>query len=166
MNDEPLSPRVQQAALQARQAVPVDAAAIARVRAALGRGRGQRFELSGYRLAAALALVLVIGFAAGLVTNRTAPPQPNRVAMSFVLAAPTAKRVALVGDFNDWNDRVTPMQRGSDGAWTVQVELVPGNYSYAFVVNDSTWYSDPRAPVLAQDDFGRPSSVVLVRRRT
>ncbi len=80
----------------------------------------------------------------------------------FVLVAPQARGVTLVGDFNDWNLLATPLRRAEgDGVWHVTVTLPPGRYRYAFVVDGSTWESDPEAPV-AVDDFGRSSSVVTV----
>jgi hypothetical protein len=62
--------------------------------------------------------------------------------VQFMLVAPTASRVALAGEFNGWNTRVTPMSRPSgESAWTVAVSLPPGRHSYAFVVNDTQWVS-------------------------
>jgi 1,4-alpha-glucan branching enzyme len=67
-----------------------------------------------------------------------------------------------VGDFNDWNDQSTQLTRqGGDGVWWVTVTLPPGRYRYAFVINGTAWRSDPQAPS-AEDDFGRPNSVVTV----
>ena len=80
----------------------------------------------------------------------------------FVLVAPNAKTVALVGDFNDWNLSATSLARqDGDGVWWVTVALPPGRYRYAFVVDGTNWRGDPGAPV-AEDDFGRPNSVVTV----
>lgn len=80
----------------------------------------------------------------------------------FTLEAPAAASVALVGDFNGWNPQALPMRRAADGSWEVDVPLAPGRYTYSFVV-DGVVASDPRAPRAAGDDFGAPSSVVLVR---
>jgi 1,4-alpha-glucan branching enzyme len=80
----------------------------------------------------------------------------------FVLVAPNAKSVALVGDFNDWNLSATQLARqAGDGIWWVTVSLPPGRYRYAFVVDGSGWRSDPNAPS-AEDEFGRPNSVVTI----
>ena len=80
----------------------------------------------------------------------------------FVLVAPNAKSVTLVGDFNDWNLSATSLARqDGDGVWWVTVALPPGRYRYAFVVDGTNWRGDPGAPA-AEDDFGRPNSVVTV----
>jgi hypothetical protein len=85
----------------------------------------------------------------------------------FVLVAPGAKQVALVGDFNDWDRGATPLvqvaQGGQGGVWTVELPLQAGRYAYAFLVDGNRWTADPSAPPAVGDDFGRPSSVVTVR---
>lgn len=140
-------------------------------------------------LGAAMAAGLVgIGVLAGLLApSRNAtpaggdtPPQadandalpartartPNSVVVEpgvvkFVFVAPTASRVALVGDFNSWNADATPMAR-TGGTWSVTVPLRPGRHVYSFVVNGTEWLPDPSAPLAGDDGFGHSNSVVLV----
>lgn len=91
-----------------------------------------------------------------------APATPVRM-VQFVLVAPSASRVSLVGDFNGWDHRATPLRAASArGVWAVEVPLSPGRHVYAFVVDDSTWVPDPAAPRAPGDDFGAPSSVIVV----
>src|SRR5262245_31441632 len=53
---------------------------------------------------------------------------------TFVLVAPHASNVALVGDFNNWDASATPMTRTpTGGTWRVALPLRPGRYVYAFV---------------------------------
>jgi hypothetical protein len=90
-----------------------------------------------------------------------APPQVVR----FVIAAPAAHRVSLVGDFNGWDAAATPLAReASGGTWTVTVPLTAGSYQYAFVVDGKAWLADPAAAVALEDEFGAPSSIVTVPR--
>jgi hypothetical protein len=85
-----------------------------------------------------------------------------RPRVRFVLVAPGAGSVSLVGDFNSWNPVALPLRRRGDGTtWEVEVPLAPGRYTYAFIV-DGRLARDPSAPETAHDDFGGPSSVVLV----
>jgi hypothetical protein len=78
----------------------------------------------------------------------------------FVLRAPGATRVALVGDFNGWTPRA--MQRDArEGLWTAVIALPAGRHVYAFVV-DGAPTADPLAPRAGEEDFGRPNSVVVV----
>ena len=83
----------------------------------------------------------------------------------FVLIAPNAASVALVGDFNDWNPARSPMRATHAGIWATVVPLAPGRYHYAFLVNGVEWRRDPAAPAALDDDFGSPSSVVTVSGR-
>lgn len=128
--------------------------------------------LGAFALAAGLAAVVLVGSIAGLRRGSEAS-QPAAAPVSgeptgppltqFVLVAPAAKTVAVVGDFNDWNlSAATPLVReAGDGVWWVTLPLPPGRYRYAYIVDGGTWRSDPDAPA-ADDEFGRPSSVVSI----
>ena len=85
-------------------------------------------------------------------------------AFQFVLVAPQAASVSLVGDFNDWDPARSPMQT-AHGVWATVVPLAPGRYRYAFLVNGVEWRADPGAPHAMDDEFGTPSSVVTVGGR-
>jgi len=87
------------------------------------------------------------------------------VLTQFVLERGDASRVALVGDFNDWDGRETPLTRLESGLWTVSVPLVPGRHVYAFLVDDTLLVADPRAPRSSDADYGREGSVVMVFAR-
>jgi hypothetical protein len=90
-----------------------------------------------------------------------APASAQRI--RFVLYARDAGRVALVGDFNGWDASATPLRRAATaGVWTVEVPLVPGRYTYAFLVDGTRWVADPAAPRAVGDDFGTPSSAIQV----
>ena len=93
-------------------------------------------------------------------------PAPARQVVQFVLVAPAAREVVLVGDFNDWDTGATPLRAtASGGLWTVEVPLAPGRHRYAFVVDGEEWRPDPTAPRAPGADFGTPSSVVTVAER-
>jgi hypothetical protein len=122
--------------------------------------------LGGLAAAAAVAL-LVLGLErirrpdAAMPALFAVHPDSGRLTQ-FVLLAPEASAVAVVGDFNDWSMSATPLVRsGGDGLWYVALPLSPGRYRYAFVVNGSTWRNDPEAPS-AEDEFGRANSVLTV----
>jgi hypothetical protein len=85
--------------------------------------------------------------------------------VELVLRAPTAVNVRVVGDFNAWDLDRAPMKRdAASGLWSVTLSLKPGRHVYAFVVDDTLWMRDPRAPAAKDADFGRPGSVLLVGR--
>ena len=83
-----------------------------------------------------------------------------------VLRGEGAHHVALVGDFNGWNARATPLTRAPGGdLWSVTVPLMPGRHAYAFMVDDTAFVLDPQAPVSRDPDLGSRESVVVVERR-
>jgi 1,4-alpha-glucan branching enzyme len=83
--------------------------------------------------------------------------------VQFVIAAPSAHDVALVGDFNGWNPAATPLARGAaNGTWVVTLPLAAGRYQYAFVVDGRAWVADPRGAMALEDEFGAPSSLLTV----
>jgi predicted carbohydrate-binding protein with CBM48 len=87
------------------------------------------------------------------------------VPQQFVLEQPSARSVAVVGDFNNWNPKATPMARSSDGGmWSTIVPLVPGRHVYGFMVNDSVFTLDPRTAKVRDPDFGTDASVLMVGR--
>ena len=152
--------------------------------------RGGRWWHSRVPLAAAAGLALAAGlggFFAGEATSgssaapvaSTGFPSPAEsvtglaqhvgfdangvVPTQFVLKAPHASRVALVGDFNAWDATATPMTRdAATGIWTTTVRLPVGRHVYAYMVDGGSWTLDPRAATAQDPDFGTPSSVVLV----
>jgi len=145
------------------------------VRDALAAGRRRRpagsLVLSVRAAAAAALLCTLLGGAAVAVgarwlgrAERVAAAGPSAPAVvRFELAAPAAGRVSLVGDFNGWDPAAMPLRRvRQGGAWVVEVPLPPGRHAYAFMV-DGALVVDPAAPRAADEDFGVPSSVVLVR---
>ena len=137
----------------------------------LRRPRNVRMSpLAGLAAAAALAAVLV--WSRSSRSPALAPLAPaaapgvllashGSTVVQFVLVAPDAKSVSLVGDFNDWDPTATPLRTAS-GAWSVAVRLIPGRHRYAFVLDGVRWIADPLAPPAPDDDFGSPGSVVTV----
>lgn len=86
------------------------------------------------------------------------------VARQFFIDYGQARRVALVGDFNQWNPRQHRLHRDGGGArWSIVVQLPAGLHKYAFIVDDSVWTPDPGAVRTVDRDFGVTSSLVLVQ---
>ena len=85
--------------------------------------------------------------------------------VQFVLVAPDAKKVAVVGDFNGWDAShvaYQAQQRGG-GVWSVTARVPVGHHRYSFVVDDSLWVADPTAPRVIDYDFGMPNSAIVVQ---
>jgi hypothetical protein len=118
--------------------------------------------------AAAIVVVLVastLSIQHGLSDDRRTTDAASLVNLhQFVLVAPNAASVSLVGDFNGWSLGATPLER-QGSVWSVEVSLPPGRHVYAFVVDGEEWVADASAPRAPEDEFGRPSSVILVPER-
>lgn len=119
--------------------------------------------------AGSAAVLILMGMLAGAALERRAAvaPSPRLAADSqmihFALVAPRASRVAVVGDFNDWDPVATPMRKLASGAtWTAAIAVPEGRYAYAFVIDGRTWMPDPTAPLAPGDGFGHESSVLVV----
>lgn len=70
-----------------------------------------------------------------------------------------AKEVALAGDFNGW--ATTPLKNFGDGAWSVILELAPGEYQYRLVV-DGQWRDHAEAKRRVPNPFGTENCVLTV----
>jgi len=93
-------------------------------------------------------------------------PVPSQ-RVQFVLVAPDAKKVAVVGDFNGWDRSHAGYQaqhRGG-GVWSVTAPVPIGHHRYSFVVDDSVWVADPTAPRVVDNDFGMPNSAIVVEEQ-
>lgn len=87
--------------------------------------------------------------------------------VQFMLVAPNANTVSVVGDFNDWDPAATPLREAADaGVWTITVPLSAGRHQYVFMVDGTKWTPDPAAPVAVEDSFGMPNSVITVGERS
>jgi hypothetical protein len=113
--------------------------------------------------AAGLALLLTSPSARVPASSVEAPvASHNVVFVRFMLYAPGAKRVAVAGTFNQWDQNAAPLvPAGTDGVWSTTLALPVGQHQYAFVVDGRRWIADPAAPAV-DDGFGRRNSVVAV----
>lgn len=100
----------------------------------------------------------------GAAERRGGRQSTARRDVQFVLVAPTARKVQVVGDFNDWDashEEFRAQHRGG-GVWSVTAKVPVGHHRYSFVVDDSLWVADPTAPRVIDDDFGMPNSALVV----
>jgi 1,4-alpha-glucan branching enzyme len=93
-----------------------------------------------------------------------APAKENKVRkIDFILDAPDAQSVLLVGTFNDWSLTKHPMKKDAQGQWHKTVMLAPGTHEYKFVV-DGHWIEDPKNERRILNSFGSANSIVQVRK--
>ncbi|HEY7028916.1 MAG TPA: isoamylase early set domain-containing protein [Gemmatimonadales bacterium] len=140
-----------------------------RVIGALNRDlKSQRVRSRLHLLARAAAVLLLLSgsIAAAWLGSRRLAGSPETTGSAsqpvrFTLQASGLRRVAVVGDFNNWDPRATPMRRHG-GTWDITLPLRPGRYRYSFVADDQKYLADPVRPPAGDDDFGTPTSVITV----
>lgn len=195
MTDFELDPIVERIADEARRPVAIDPDVRERLHAILQAEfdadrisrqwpsrRSRTVVLSLPRFATLAAGLIGIGVLVGMnsrfgqASRSTAQPQvvdvqhlaASDTIVTFVFPAPTAERVSVVGDFNQWDVNSTPMSRiGNTDFWSVTVPMSVGRHIYSFfaVTKDGErWSADPTRPAAPDDGFGRANSVVLVGR--
>jgi 1,4-alpha-glucan branching enzyme len=121
------------------------------------------FAMAAGIAAIAVAASLSLRPAVPAATVAAAPDTVHVV--RFMLVAPGASQVALVGSFNQWDKGATLLEPGPEsGVWTVTMPLPAGRHEYAFVVSDANgerWVAD-RYVQRVTDEYGVESSVLSV----
>jgi hypothetical protein len=94
--------------------------------------------------------------------SKGAVQKPDREGtVLFRIEAPAAAKVSVVGSFNGWESGATALAKTGDEWWEVRIELAPGSYEYAYVV-DGEWTTPPEALVTVEDGFGGRNGVLEV----
>lgn len=137
-----------------KRKVPVSADFDRRVLEAVALPRPRGTWLVGVAALAAAALIAVL----------VRSPARGGIGVEFTIDVPAATSVALVGDFNDWDRRRTPLVR-VDGTtrWRARLPLAGGFYRYAYLVDGDRWIADPAQPGSPDPDFGTAVSLVSVK---
>ncbi|MFM8929458.1 MAG: 1,4-alpha-glucan branching protein GlgB [Betaproteobacteria bacterium] len=93
-----------------------------------------------------------------------AAPPAALAGTRFAVWAPNARSVSVVGDFNQWDGRVHPMQpRGSSGIWETFVENVGPGALYKFELHDALGQLLPlKADPMARQAQLRPDNASVV----
>jgi 1,4-alpha-glucan branching enzyme len=72
-----------------------------------------------------------------------------------------AETAYLVGDFNNWDEKATPMKKLKGGQFTVTLELDRGHdYQFRYLVDGSMWHNDTEADHYVPNPFSGDNSVV------
>jgi 1,4-alpha-glucan branching enzyme len=73
-----------------------------------------------------------------------------------------AETAYLVGDFNNWDEKATPLKKAKkDGQLSVTVELDKDKeYQFRYLVNNTEWHNDWHADKYVPNPFSGDNSVV------
>jgi 1,4-alpha-glucan branching enzyme len=72
-----------------------------------------------------------------------------------------AKKVQLLGDFNNWDKSAEPMTALKSNDFTATLELETGKeYQFRYLVDGLVWKNDAQADAFVANSFGEENSVV------
>lgn len=118
----------------------------------------------GVLLMVAGCLALAIGasqiprrLGVGAPRSPVASSKAPRVEVRFALDAPSARTVAVAGEWSGW--RPVPLGRAEGGGWAGTVALERGEWRYQFLV-DGAWVEDPLASAYRADGFGGKNALL------
>jgi len=79
-------------------------------------------------------------------------------------AVEKAGKVTLVGEFNNWSESATPMQKQKNGGFTVSLNLPTGReYQYRYLLDGIHWENDWQADKYMPSGIpGVENSVVIL----
>ena len=82
--------------------------------------------------------------------------------VTFSVPAEEAKKVAVVGNFNEWNTEATPLKKLKNGSFKGTVDLDAGSsYEFRYVI-DGNYVNENEADDFAWNDFAGAENSVLV----
>jgi 1,4-alpha-glucan branching enzyme len=74
-----------------------------------------------------------------------------------------AENLALVGDFNNWNETSTPMKKAKDGSFSVSVEMeTDSEQQFRYLADGIKWLNDDLADKYVTTSLGSENSVVIL----
>ena len=75
-----------------------------------------------------------------------------------------AKKIALLGDFNEWSDKKSNLMRKlKDGSFTRTLDLEVGKaYQFRYYIDAENWVNDPKADAYTPSEYGTENCVVEV----
>lgn len=74
-----------------------------------------------------------------------------------------AKKVAVVGEFNDWNSTATLLKKQKDGQYKASVELPIGSeFQFRYLLDGTDWVNDEAADKYVSNDFTTQNCVVVL----
>lgn len=75
-----------------------------------------------------------------------------------------AEQVYLVGDFNEWTEDATPMDKLKDGRFKATVALDKNTeYQFRYLVNGEEWHNDWEADKYVSNPYSGDNSVVTTQ---
>jgi 1,4-alpha-glucan branching enzyme len=83
---------------------------------------------------------------------------------SLAIKHSEAREVFVAGTFNEWQPKATPMVKGENGDWAIELRVPPGRYEYRLIV-DGVWTDDPNAKEFVPNPHGGRNALLIVREQ-
>ena len=81
--------------------------------------------------------------------------------VTFTVPAEEANKVTVVGSFNEWNEKATPLKKLKNGSFKGTVDLESGkSYEFKYLI-DGAYTNEQEADALAWNDFAGAENSVL-----
>lgn len=88
------------------------------------------------------------------------------IRFDLLLPKDLAANVSVIGDFNGWDGKATPMVKDAkSGEWSANIALLPGRHIYAYLIDGKEWIVDPLKPQIPDAGYG-PANALVVEEGT
>lgn len=79
-------------------------------------------------------------------------------------AAGSARTVHIVGDFNNWKKKSSPLRKLKNGSFKIELDLPCGQeYQFRYLIDDIRWENDWAADkYVSSPYYGSDNSVVVI----
>lgn len=87
-----------------------------------------------------------------------------KVTFELPLEATTeVKNVALVGDFNEWDNKKNMMKKNKEGLFSITLTLKQGQeYQFRYLMDDVRWENDWAADKYVRSSVGNSDNSVVI----
>jgi|tagenome__1003787_1003787.scaffolds.fasta_scaffold19576288_1 hypothetical protein len=94
--------------------------------------------------------------------KRTPVKSGDGVKVQFVLPEERLNgKISVVGEFNDWDPKATPLRKRTNGTRSASVVLEPGrNYAFRYLAENGHWYDEETADGAEPNGFGGWNSIL------
>lgn len=81
--------------------------------------------------------------------------------VTFSILAEDAKKASVIGSFNDWNTKATPLKKLKNGTFKATIDLdAESSYEYKYVV-DGAYVNDDAADAYAWNDYAAAENSIV-----
>ena len=77
--------------------------------------------------------------------------------------AKNAKKAFVVGEFNNWNEKASPLKKLKNGNFKTTIDLEKGKeFQFKYLI-DGVWANDDKADAYVPNEFSEDNSIVVTK---